>query len=57
MVDGEKILNMMNYKIEHYTSCTEKEQLMVSLLCFMRFEKGIKKVICDSAVTIKRGIE
>ncbi len=57
MFDDKKFLNMMNYKIEHNTSFTEKELLMISLLCFMRFEKDIKKVICDSAVAITRDIE
>ena len=51
-IDGEKFLNMMNDKIEYNTCFTEKELLMISLLCFMRFEKDIEKVIYDSAVII-----
>lgn len=51
-IDGEKFLNRMNNKIEHNTNFTEKELLMLSLLCFMRFEKDIEYAIYDSAVTI-----
>ena len=51
-IDGEKFLNRMNEKIEHNESITEKELIMISLLCFMETLKDQEQSIWDSAVTI-----
>ena len=42
----------MNYKIQHDECFTEKELLMIGLLCFMRFDREVEYVIHDSALTI-----
>jgi len=47
--DGDKFLYSMKSKIEHGQYLTEKELLMLSLLCFMKNEKDIEHVIFDSA--------
>ena len=51
-INGEKFLNRMNEKIEHNESITEKELIMISLLCFMETLKDQEQTIWDSAVTI-----
>lgn len=50
--DGEKFLNNINAKIKSEESLSEKELLMVSLLCFMKSEKDVEHTIFDSAITI-----
>ena len=42
----------MNEKIEHNESITEKELIMISLLCFRETLKDPDQSIWDSAVTI-----
>ena len=42
----------MNTKIEHEEYFTEKELLMISLMCFMSTEKDTEQIILDSAELI-----
>ena len=42
----------MNDKIESNESFSEKELLMISLLCFMENENNIEQAILNSAITI-----
>ena len=42
----------MNDKIQHDECFTEKELLMIGLLCFMRFDREVEYVMHDSALTI-----
>lgn len=51
-IDGDKFINEMLSKIEHEEYFTEKELLMISLLCFMESEKDINTTILDSAELI-----
>ena len=50
--DGDKFLNRMNSKIESNERFSEKELLMISLLCFMGSENDIEQAILNSALTI-----
>ena len=50
--DGDEFLNMMKAKIANNHKLSEKELLLISLICFMKTEKGIEHSILDSAVTI-----
>lgn len=50
--DGDEFLYSMKSKIEHEQYLTEKELLMLSLLCFMKNEKDIEYVILNSADTL-----
>ena len=47
-IDGDKFINDMVSKIKHEEYFTEKELLMISLLCFMECEKDIHTTILDS---------
>ena len=51
-IDGDKFINKMNTKIEHEEYFTEKELLMISLMCFMSTEKDTEQIILDSAELI-----
>ena len=51
-IDGDKFINEMLSKIEHEEYFTEKELLMISLLCFMESEKDINTTVLDSAELI-----
>lgn len=50
--DGEKFLNMIKSKIESREEFTNKELLMISLVCFMKNENDVEHNILDSAITI-----
>ena len=42
----------MNAKIENNQQLSQKEMLLISLICFMKTENGIENSILNSAVTI-----
>ena len=50
--DGDKFLNRMNSKIKSNKNISEKEMLMIGLLCFMGSENSIDETILNSATTI-----
>lgn len=50
--DADEFLNTMNAKIGNKEEFSEKELLLVSLICFMKSDKDIKLNILNSAVTI-----
>ena len=50
--DGDEFLNNMNTKISNNQQLSEKELLLISLICFMKTENGIENSILNSAVTI-----
>jgi hypothetical protein len=50
--DGDEFLNNMNTKISNNQQLSEKELLLISLICFMETENGIENCILNSAVTI-----
>ena len=50
--DGDEFLNMMNAKITNNQQLSEKELLLISLICFMKTDNGIENSILNSAVTI-----
>ena len=50
--DGDEFLNTMNAKIENNQQLSQKELLLISLICFMKTENGIENSILNSAVTI-----
>lgn len=50
--DGDEFINMMNAKIKSNESFSEKELLMISLLCFMKSNKSIEQTILNSALII-----
>jgi len=50
--DGDEFLNTMNAKIEKNQQLSQKELLLISLICFMKTENGIENSILNSAVTI-----
>ena len=50
--NSDEFLNNINDKIESNESFSEKELLMISLLCFMEHENDIEQAILDSAITI-----
>ena len=51
-IDGDEFLNTMNSKIANNKEFTDKELLMISLLCFMKSNKEIEYAILNSAITI-----
>lgn len=50
--DGDEFLNIMNAKIENNQQLSQKELLLISLICFMKTENGIENSILNSAITI-----
>ncbi|WP_292605952.1 hypothetical protein [Methanobrevibacter sp. UBA188] len=50
--DGNEFLNIMNTKIESNKNFSEKELLMISLLCFMKTDEDIEQAILNSALII-----
>ena len=50
--DGDEFLNKMKTKISNNQQLSEKELLLISLICFMETENGIENCILNSAVTI-----
>ncbi len=50
--DGDEFLNIMNTKIANNQQLSEKELLLISLICFMETKNGIEYSILNSAVTI-----
>jgi hypothetical protein len=50
--DGDEFLNKMKTKISNNQQLSEKELLLISLICFMKTENGIENSILNSAVTI-----
>ena len=50
--DGDEFLNNMNAKIANEGEFTEKELLLISLLCFMKSDRDMELNILNSAVTI-----
>lgn len=50
--DGDEFLNRMNAKIGNNSEFTERELLLISLLCFMKSDNDMKLNILNSAVTI-----
>ena len=50
--DGDEFLNNMNAKIANDGEFTEKELLLISLLCFMKSDRDMELNILNSAVTI-----
>lgn len=50
--DGDEFLNMINTKISNNQQLSEKELLLISLICFMETKKGIEFSILNSAVAI-----
>ncbi len=50
--DADEFLNTMNAKIANKSEFSEKELLMISLLCFMKSCRDIEFNILNSAVTI-----
>jgi hypothetical protein len=50
--DGDEFLNKMKTKISNNQQLSEKELLLISLICFMETENGIENSILNSAVTI-----
>ncbi len=50
--DGDEFLNSMKTKIANNQQLSEKELLLISLICFMKSEMGIEYSIFNSAVTI-----
>ena len=50
--NSNEFLNKINDKIESNKSFSEKELLMISLLCFMENENNIEQAILNSAITI-----
>ncbi|WP_407423678.1 hypothetical protein [Methanobrevibacter sp.] len=50
--NGDEFLNRMKSKIESNKSFSEKELLMISLLCFMDNENDIEQTLINSALTI-----
>ena len=49
---GDEFLNMINTKISNNQQLSEKELLLISLICFMETKKGIEFSILNSAVAI-----
>ncbi len=50
--DGDEFLNMINTKISNNQQLSEKELLLISLICFMECGNGIEYSILNSAVAI-----
>ena len=50
--DGDEFLNMINTKISNNQQLSEKELLLISLICFMDNRSGIECSILNSAVVI-----
>ena len=50
--DGNEFLNIINTKIESNKNFSEKELLMISLLCFMKTDEDIEQAILNSALII-----
>ena len=50
--DGNEFLNIMNTKIESNKNFSEKELLMISLLCFMKTDEDLEQAILNSALII-----
>lgn len=50
--DGDEFLNTMNSKIANNQQLSQKDLLLISLICFMKTENGIENSILNSAVTI-----
>ena len=50
--DGDEFLNMINTKISNNQQLSEKELLLISLICFMDNRSGIEYSILNSAVVI-----
>ena len=50
--DGDEFLNMINTKISNNQQLSEKELLLISLICFMECGNGIEYSILNSAVVI-----
>ena len=50
--DGDEFLNMINTKISNNQQLSEKELLLISLICFMKCGNGIEYSILNSAVAI-----
>lgn len=50
--DGDEFLNKMNAKIGNNEQLTDKELLMITLLCFMNSKKDEEHNILNSAVTL-----
>lgn len=50
--DGDEFLNTMKTKIANNQQLSEKELLLISLICFMKTENGIENSILNSAVVI-----
>jgi len=50
--DGNEFLNIINTKIESNKNFSEKELLMISLLCFMKTDEDIEQAILNSVLII-----
>lgn len=50
--DADEFLNMINTKISNNQQLSEKELLLISLICFMETKNGIEFSIFNSAVAI-----
>lgn len=52
--DGDEFLNKMKTKISNNQQLSEKELLLISLICFMKTENGIENSILNSAISFNK---
>ena len=50
--DGDEFINTMKTKIANNQQLSEKELLLISLICFMKTENGVEDCILNSAIVI-----